>query len=29
MTAEMVEREARWYGLNKTECGLNTELGGK
>jgi len=29
MTAEMVEREARWYGLNKTECGLNTELGQK
>jgi phosphoadenosine phosphosulfate reductase len=20
------ERESRWYGLNKTECGLNTEL---
>lgn len=20
------EREARWYGLNKTECGINTEL---
>jgi phosphoadenosine phosphosulfate reductase len=20
------ERSARWYGLNKTECGLNTEL---
>jgi phosphoadenosine phosphosulfate reductase len=20
------EREARWYGLNKTECGLHTEL---
>lgn len=23
---EMQTREARWYGLNKTECGLNTEL---
>ncbi len=23
---EMDEREARWYGLNKTECGLNTDL---
>jgi phosphoadenosine phosphosulfate reductase len=23
---EMQEREARWFGLNKTECGLNTEL---
>jgi phosphoadenosine phosphosulfate reductase len=23
---EMIEREARWYGLNKTECGLHTEL---
>ncbi len=23
---EMQEREARWYGLNKVECGLNTEL---
>jgi phosphoadenosine phosphosulfate reductase len=22
----MSEREARWFGLNKTECGLNTEL---
>ncbi len=22
----MTEREARWFGLNKTECGLNTEL---
>ncbi|NJN25050.1 MAG: phosphoadenylyl-sulfate reductase [Cyclobacteriaceae bacterium] len=22
----MQEREARWYGLNKTECGLNTDL---
>jgi phosphoadenosine phosphosulfate reductase len=23
---EMTEREARWYGLNKNECGINTEL---
>ena len=23
---EMLEREARWYGLNKTECGLNVDL---
>lgn len=23
---EMQDREARWYGLNKTECGINTEL---
>ena len=23
---EMQEREARWFGLNKTECGLNTDL---
>lgn len=23
---EMLEREARWYGLNKTECGLHTDL---
>lgn len=23
---EMMEREARWYGMNKTECGLHTEL---
>jgi len=23
---EMQEREARWYGQNKTECGLHTEL---
>ena len=22
---EMQEREARWFGLNKTECGLHTE----
>lgn len=23
---EMQERESRWYGLNKTECGLHTAL---
>ena len=23
---EMMERDARWYGLNKTECGLHTDL---
>ncbi len=23
---EMQEREARWFGLNKTECGLHTDL---
>ena len=23
---EMSEREVRWYGLNKTECGLHTDL---
>lgn len=23
---EMLEREARWYGLNKTECGLHADL---
>jgi len=23
---EMQEREARWFGLNKVECGLNTDL---
>ncbi len=23
---EMQDREARWFGLNKTECGLNTDL---
>jgi phosphoadenosine phosphosulfate reductase len=23
---EIDEREARWYGLNKTECGLHTDL---
>lgn len=23
---EMMEREARWYGMNKVECGLHTDL---
>lgn len=23
---EMIEREARWYGMNKVECGLHTDL---
>ena len=23
---EMQEREARWFGMNKTECGLHTAL---
>ena len=23
---EMQERESRWFGMNKTECGLHTEL---
>ena len=23
---EMQEREARWFGLNKIECGLHTDL---
>lgn len=23
---EMMEREARWFGLNKTECGLHVDL---
>ena len=23
---ESMERDARWYGLNKTECGIHTEL---
>ena len=23
---EMMERESRWFGMNKTECGLHTEL---
>lgn len=26
MDPEMSEREARWYGLNKSECGLHTDL---
>ncbi len=26
MDADMQEREARWYGLAKTECGLHTDL---
>ncbi|MDN5203189.1 phosphoadenylyl-sulfate reductase [Fulvivirgaceae bacterium BMA10] len=26
MDLEMQEREARWYGMNKTECGLHTDL---
>lgn len=26
ITADMDEREVRWYGLNKTECGLHTDL---
>lgn len=26
LTPDMMEREARWYGLKKTECGLNTDL---
>ena len=26
LSLEMMEREARWFGLNKVECGLNTEL---
>lgn len=26
MDLEMDERAARWYGMKKTECGLNTEL---
>ena len=25
-TLEMMERESRWYGQNKVECGLHTEL---
>jgi len=27
--ADMLERESRWYGLNKNECGLHTTLGAK
>ncbi len=26
LDSEMMEREARWYGMNKTECGLHTDL---
>lgn len=26
---DMQERESRWYGMNKTECGLHTDLIGK
>jgi len=26
MDPEMQEREARWYGMNKVECGLHTDL---
>jgi len=26
---EMQEREARWFGMNKVECGLHTDLIGK
>lgn len=26
MDLDWYSREARWFGLNKTECGLNTEL---
>ena len=26
ISPEMHEREARWYGLNKVECGLNIDL---
>ncbi|MDH5399155.1 MAG: phosphoadenylyl-sulfate reductase [Cyclobacteriaceae bacterium] len=26
LTPDMDEREARWFGLNKTECGLHTDL---
>jgi phosphoadenosine phosphosulfate reductase len=29
MDPEMQEREARWFGMNKVECGLNTDLVGK
>lgn len=25
-SGDLSEREVRWFGLNKTECGLNTEL---
>ena len=26
MDPDMMERETRWFGLNKTECGLHTDL---
>ena len=26
MDPDMQERESRWYGLNKVECGLHTDL---
>lgn len=26
---ELQERESRWFGLNKTECGLHTDLGNR
>jgi phosphoadenosine phosphosulfate reductase len=26
LTPDMSEREARWFGLNKVECGLHTDL---
>lgn len=26
MDPDMQEREARWYGMNKSECGLHTDL---
>ena len=26
MDLDMQEREARWFGLNKVECGLHTDL---
>src|SRR5690606_5015587 len=26
---DMQEREARWFGMNKVECGLHTDLAGK
>jgi phosphoadenosine phosphosulfate reductase len=26
LSPDMSEREARWFGLNKVECGLHTDL---
>lgn len=26
MDLEMMERQSRWFGMNKTECGLHTDL---